>query len=75
MKRYILITLVDGTQYERDLPQTTGIPIGSPAIAYHQFAQAIATQGFIEDPKADVPKWIAPSQVKTAQIIFEPSAS
>ena len=71
MKKYFLITLLDGSECERDVPTIREIPVGTPAnaIMYQRMAMQLATEGFcIDGPR---PKWIAPSQIKHVEIVFE----
>lgn len=78
MKKYFLITLIASAwdeeskgQYVRDIPAIKEIPVGTPvnAIVYQRMAMQLATEGFcIDGPR---PKWIAPSQIKHVEIVFE----
>ena len=71
MKKYFLITLLDGSDYVRDIPAIKEIPVGTPvnAIVYQRMAMQLATEGFcIDGPR---PKWVAPSQIKYVEIVFE----
>jgi hypothetical protein len=73
MKRYFLITLIDGRTFERDLTLLPNLPIGlkqtDPVLL--NLAMQFAAQGIIEDKDAKNPKIIAASQIKSVEIIFE----
>lgn len=73
MKRYFLITLTDGRSFERDISLIPGLPIGvrqtDPTLL--QIAMSFAREGIIEDKQATNLRIIAPSQIKSVDIIFE----
>lgn len=85
MKKYLLITLVDGQQHELDLapmldiimkaPNGPGLGILQASPNHPQYAffcKDIATTGFFENPlDTRQPCWIAPSQIKKVEVVFD----
>lgn len=77
MKRVLRITLVTGEVDELDLTTymlQAKVPLGSSAIdlAYIMITKDIATHGFLAKPQTGKhPTWIAPSQIKSIEIVFE----
>ncbi|MFO0415198.1 MAG: hypothetical protein ACK52I_28435 [Pseudomonadota bacterium] len=76
MKKYLLITLIDGQQIEREISAEyqKSIPIGAKPYdaAYMQIARLFATSGFVSDNTNDSKaSWIAPTQIKQVDVVFE----
>lgn len=73
MRKYLQITLIDGQKVERDIPAILSVPLGAPANdkAYLLLCVQIVQQGFCQNADAKNPVWIAPSQIKYVQVVFE----
>ncbi len=73
MRKYLLITLINGQTFERDIPPMVSVPLGAPPSdkAYLLLCVQIVQQGFCENGDAKQPVWIAPSQIRNVKVIFE----
>lgn len=73
MRKYLLITTVTDEQYELDFPdkRIMEVGLGAPAFFFLFDAERVASNGFCPDPKATPPRWIAPSQIKHVEVVFE----
>ncbi|MFN7703378.1 MAG: hypothetical protein ACK5OS_02060 [Chryseotalea sp.] len=74
MRKYILITLTDGTKVEREVPKEllNQIPIGAKAnhITYLQMLQALSN-GFAHKADDNHAIWIGSGYIQKLELIFE----
>lgn len=72
MKKLFLITLVDGNEYRIELGEPRDKIIRALNHPEHLGAAInIARSGFCVDPKATMPRIIAPAMIKTVDIILD----
>jgi len=74
MRKYILITLTDGTLIEREIPNEIAkqIPIGTSAmhVSYLQLLQQLSN-GFATDASENRVTWICSGYIQKLELIFE----
>lgn len=74
MKKFLVITLIDGWQIKRDITLERGFPLGAKANdqTYAMLCQTIAMNGYTDVDKTNEEQYvhIAPSQISRVAVEF-----
>lgn len=74
MKKLMIISVVDGREFTRDITNVAGAPLGAPANDefYAKLAQGVCVSGYTDVDKVTDERYVhlSPSQIKSVTIQF-----